>query len=46
MGQGTGHNEAPREPPRTPLHAAHRDEDEAGPRVVPGTPEVSAASPQ
>ena len=44
--RGVGHDEAPREPPRAPLHAAHREEDEADPRVAPGTPEVSVASPR
>ena len=44
--RGGGRNEAPREPPRAPLHVAHRDEDEADPRAVPGTPEASAATPR
>ena len=44
--RGAGCNEAPRELPRAPLHATHRDEDEADPCVVPGTPKASAASPR
>ena len=44
--RGAGCNEAPRELPRAPLHATHRDEDEANPGVAPGTPEASAASPR
>ena len=44
--RGAGCNEAPREPPRAPLHAAHCDEDEVDPRVAPGTAEASAASPR
>ena len=44
--RGAGCNEAPREPPKVSLHATHHDEDEADPRVVPGTPEASSASPQ
>ena len=44
--RGAGRNEAPREPPRAPLHATHRGEDEADPRVAPGMPEASAVSPR
>ena len=43
---GAGGNEAPREPPRAPLHAADRDEDEADPRVVSGSAEASGGSPR
>ena len=44
--RGAGRNEAPREPPMAQLHVADRDEEEADPRVAPGTPGASATSPR